>query len=317
MTQRSQTQKCSGNTIRARAWSITLNNFTDEEETKLQDDNYTYLKYQVEHVNTTHIQGMLYYKNPRTFTAMKKKYPRAHIEVCIDTEALIEYCGKPESRVRGPYEFGIKPEQGKRSDLKTLHSDIKSGKTVKDIRQDNPEIYHQYGRTLNQLEDDYMCDKTRTRKTIGVWIWGVTGVGKSYTARNIIPKDWTIYEHPVNDKGWWDGYKQQDAVIIDDFRGEIKYNEILKMIDEWGYKVPRRGREPLPFTSDLVIITSSLHPRDVYYNINADDSIKQLIRRFDWGENIICLNKDNAAGEPAACTSIDGLEQIVLGYPPK
>ena len=139
--------------------------------------------------------------------------------------------------------------------------------------------YHQYGRTLNKIEDLAMRNKYRSEMTKGIWYWGETGVGKSHKAfEGFNPK--THYVLP-NDNGWWDAYTQQDTIIINDFRGEIRYNELLNLVDKWPFNVKRRNREPIPFISKTVIITSSLKPEDVYHNRNDEDKIEQLLRRFE------------------------------------
>lgn len=58
-------------------------------------------------------------------------------------------------------------------------------------------------------------------------------------------------------------------------------NELLMMIDKHpNYFVRRRGREPLPFTSKKVIITSSMSPEEVYHNLAENDKLEQLLRRI-------------------------------------
>lgn len=154
-----------------------------------------------------------------------------------------------------------------------------SGKKVDDLVLENPMIYHKYGRTLNKIEDLRMRREYRIEMTKGIWYWGGTGVGKSHKAfEGYDPK--THYVLP-NDNGWWDGYTGQDVVIINDFRGEMKYNFLLQLVDKWPMTVKRRNREPIPFVSRLVIITSSLAPSDIYNRRLIEDDIGQLLRRFD------------------------------------
>jgi len=196
---------------------------------------------------------------------------------------------KEDTRVRGPYEKGELPSQGERNVLIILKDEIMSGEiTVEQIILERPHLYHQYGRTLNAIESKYMNTRHRSEMTQGFWLWGKTGVGKSHMARQIASNA-TIYVHTTKDKGWWDNYKQQSVVILDDFRGEIDYNELLKLVDKWPHYVSRRGTEPISFYSDCVIITSSLHPEDVYRKRDAEDSLDQLLRRFE-----ICEIKQNA-----------------------
>ena len=58
-----------------------------------------------------------------------------------------------------------------------------------------------------------------------------------------------------DDNDWQDGYTGQETVIINDFRGGIKYAVLLQLIDKWPAFVSRRGREPAPFLAKHVIIT--------------------------------------------------------------
>ena len=77
-----------------------------------------------------------------------------------------------------------------------------------------------------------------------------------------------------------DGYQQQETMIINEFRGEITYKRLLELVDKWPVYLRRRGREPMPFLSKRVIVTSKLHPRDVYKNLSENDTMDQLYRRF-------------------------------------
>lgn len=223
-----------------------------------------------------HWQGVVYWIHPHTKKGAGKLLNNAHVENCKGTlEENIKYCQK-----EGQYEeYGERPSQGARTDLIALYKEIQNGKTVEEIRSEQPDTYHQYGRTLEKLEDDVLRKKWRTWMTKGIWYHGKTGTGKSHKAfKDYHPDTHYLYRH---DNGWWEGYKGQEVVIINDFRGEIKYNELLQIIDKWPYFVKRRCREPVPFLSKLVIITSSKRPEEVYYNLSQNDSIEQLMRRID------------------------------------
>lgn len=225
-----------------------------------------------------HWQCYTYLKNAKTWSAFQKLIGKGvHFEKCKGSaDNNIKYCSK-ENQFQ---EFGDRPNQGERTDLKEIVDNVLARNTsVDEIIVDNPILYHQYGRTLEKAEDIAMRRIFRTEMTKGTWYHGDTGTGKSHMAfENYDPA--THYCLP-KDNGWWDGYKQQDTVIINDFRGEIKYSDLLQMVDKWPYSVPRRGREPLPFTSKHVIITSSLPPEDVYNNLAARDNLNQLYRRFN------------------------------------
>lgn len=211
---------------------------------------------------------------------------RPHTESCHHSiYENMGYCNKDKD----VYVWGERPLQGQRSDLQNLRDQITAGKPVDDIAMEEPHLYHQYGRTLHKVEDITLRKRFRNWMTQGLWYYGETGAGKSHIAF----KDFNPDTHYVwkNDHGWWDGYTGQETVILNDFRGEIPYNELLQMIDKWPYSVSRRGREPAPFLAKTVIITSSLPPDKIYHRRMEEDNIEQLLRRLkvthvikDWGQ---------------------------------
>lgn len=226
-----------------------------------------------------HWQGFVYWHNAKSFDQVQKYLAKRVSARIVPSNGSIDeniaYCTKDEDYE----EFGERPAQGQRKDLESLAKDISEGLTVDEIILERPVMYHQYGRTLNKLEDLAMMQRYRNFMTKGTWYYGPTGVGKSHLAfDNFHPN--THYVVPM-DNGWWDGYRQQDTVILNDFRGSIPYDEILQMVDKWPYYVKRRNRQPIPFISKHVIVTSSLSPEDIYNRRNEKDSIDQLRRRFE------------------------------------
>lgn len=271
------TQKCSGGNTDplARFRAICFTSFKEE---PVFTDEMNYLIYGSEICPDTgrhHWQGFVYWKNAKTLKASGKKLHRSHCEGMKGSiEQAIDYC-KKEGKWK---EFGKKPKQGEKKDLDEIKDEIMNGKKVDDIVLESPMIYHQYGRTLNKIEDLAMRKKWRTEMTEGIWYYGKTGVGKSHIAFENYTEV-NCYQW-VNDGGWWDGYAQQETVIMNDYRGEIPYNMLLQLIDKWPIKVRRRNREPMPFLSKKIIITSSLKPEEVYRHREDEDKIEQLLRRI-------------------------------------
>jgi len=83
---------------RASCWSITINNPT-EAETQCEVPGWKLTgQFEQGKEGTKHFQGML--RTPQVrFTAVKKQFPRAHIEVARDAKALSKYVHKDETRV--------------------------------------------------------------------------------------------------------------------------------------------------------------------------------------------------------------------------
>ena len=118
---------------------------------------------------------------------------------------------------------------------------------------------------------------------------GETGAGKSRTAAEVAT-DGTTYYKPRGE--WWDGYQQQNTVIIDDFYGWIKYDEILKICDRYPYQVPIKGGYE-QFTSKRIIITSN-EPIENWYKGDwyKEEQLKALKRRIDIYEYFMLLNNE-------------------------
>lgn len=85
---------------RASCWSVTINNPTDAEVNVTLPSGWKLTgQYEVgDGAETRHFQGML--KTPQVrFSAVKKMFPRAHIEVARNQAALKQYVDKEETRV--------------------------------------------------------------------------------------------------------------------------------------------------------------------------------------------------------------------------
>lgn len=91
--------------IRDRNWMLTINNYTDTDCTAISDlrnCNWIYQPERGEKEGTAHLQVALMFKNARTFSSIKKKFPTAHIEVARNKYACINYCRKQETSIGDP-----------------------------------------------------------------------------------------------------------------------------------------------------------------------------------------------------------------------
>lgn len=268
---------------------ITFTDFTEgrherlTEFLKTYEDKIVYLVAGNETCPSTgkqHLQGFIHINSKWLGKTWITRLRGAHLENALGSDKDSEVYCKKENDIF--IEHGTpSPGQGARVDLKKIKDEILSGNltTIK-IREEMPEIYHQYGKTLDKIEDDRLSKLWRSEMTKGIWLWGRTGVGKSRLAFNGFDPN-THYSHETRDKGWWDNYKGQETVILNDFRGAIPYEEILQLCDRHPCGVPRRGRPPHPFLAKTLIITSSVPPQEVFRKRNKVDRIDQLFRRFE------------------------------------
>lgn len=284
-------QKCPKGNIDLRARYFCFTSFS-EKPPEFDSSRMSYLCFSPEKCPSTdrkHFQCYVIWKPnfKKTLSANAKYFGSASQMANGSPDQNRVYCGAEDYEKDGKtkdanplfQEFGELPRQGQRSDLDEIKDDIMQGKTsVDDVAINNPIVFHQYGRTLNKIEDIVLRKRFRNWMTTAEWLYGATGVGKSKKAFEKYSPD-THYVYP-NDNGWWDGYAGQEIVIINEFRGEIKFSELLDLIDRYPKTVRRRGREPVPFLAKHIIITSCKKPSEIYSNALCEtDNISQLLRR--------------------------------------
>lgn len=272
MTQKKEAEKF-------RNWTFTRfqNLETFDYQSLIDSGKARYIAYGLETCPTNgrlHHQGFLVVTNQQRISTVGKMMG-CHVEFMKgNLKQNAWYCSKQNQLIK----FGDEPSQGARKDLKLLGERVIQGESVDDIAMEDPYSIHMYGRTLDRLEDISRRKKKRMEPTIGWWLHGPAGSGKSRAAfHGFSATSHYVYE---NDNGWWDTYKGQEIVIVDDFRGGIQYNELLQLVDRYPKNVRRRCREPTPFVAKHFIITSVLSPEECFHNLAARDTLDQLHRRF-------------------------------------
>lgn len=262
---------------RQRAWAITA--WIEPTFDELQMKYLVYGKEVCPDTGRIHFQTYVYFFNAKTFSACSKFFPSganrlspSHEEYFLENLA---YCTKDKDYK----EFGTRPEQGKRTDLNELRDQIIKGKKVDEIVMENPTVYHQYGRTLHKIEDLVLETVFRTEMPEVIWYYGKTGTGKSHKAFEGYSHK-THYMLNWSDGGFWEGYKGQKTVIINEFRGEIPFKTLLEICDKFPFNCKRKGRGPHPLLCSKVIITSCKSPQSIYnHSLDDEDKIDQFLRR--------------------------------------
>lgn len=307
--------------LRMRNAVATVNNYTDADIEKMQEFFTNQCSYGVfgkevgEECGTPHLQCYFELLKQMSIRQIRKFTPEKIANIkqgrAPDPKARAGYCKKgndPKKSednedpnyynkyfvVPGPgyegYEHGEISSPGTRNDIKKAAEQIKSGeKTVRQIRDENPMMIHQYGRVLQEVENDSFRLKFRCGEmTTCTWIHGLPGRGKSHTAFMDECSSIGGY-HP--DKVYdWDleqefqcGYEGQEIVIINEYKGphQIKYGVLLKLIDKWPMKIKRKSPlAAMQFVSRHIIITSIFHPTEIQWNLHSSDDLNQLLDRI-------------------------------------
>ncbi len=314
--------------LKSRAFPFTLYGKDDINLNELKEqlknlDNVRYLIMGHETCKTTdrkHWQGFIYFYGEISFNQCIKRMKNIfkchtfHIAFARGTiQDNYKYCTKKEFPTENKiiFEHNTKPNgQGERIDLEGLKNKLLTGEIDLDwIKINEPIKWAQYHKCLGDIQQVIYKQNKRTEKTKLIWLFGETGTGKSAAAAVIAKTDYkSVYTINYDDyaRGWWESYKQEDVIIINEFRGQIKYDDLLEMGDITDfYTVCVRQLGQMPFNSKCVIITSPMRPEEIYKNRHAKDSIKQLLRRADIFEvkgerignsekfniNLNCLNK--------------------------
>lgn len=195
----------------------------------------------------------------------------AHIEITRSVAAESYVC-KEETRIAGTqFELGAKQfkrnnpvdwedvwDKAKEGDLCSIPADIR-------IRS-----YH----TLKRIRKDYDQAPWRDGITCHVF-WGVTGSGKSHRMYQEAGRD--AYVKSPTTK-WWDGYTGQLNVILDEFRGQIAVEHLLKWLDKYPCCVEEKGGQ-LALRATSFWISSNKSPDEWYQELDKP-TLQALKRRM-------------------------------------
>jgi len=228
---------------------------------------------------TPHLQGFFNLIEKKRFKCAKELIgARCHIEAAIATDDDNDkYCSKGGDFWR----VGEPSTRGKRNDL-TLAIKKVQEEGLKRCAEDYGEVFVKFHRGLQHYQSLVAPPKARDFATRVHVLWGPPGTGKSLTA------SWEAshsgYEVYYKSRGeWWDGYTQQEAVVIDDFYGWIKYDELLKICDRYPYQVTVKGAYQVFYARDIWITSNS--PVTEWYKFDGFDANTILTATSTWKES--------------------------------
>lgn len=259
---------------RLRNWCFTLNNYTDKNEESIRNIDCKYLIYgkEIGEKGTKHLQGYIEFKNGKSLIACKKLIENAHWECRRGTgEQASNYCKKDNNFI----ELGEIGKQGNRTDISEVTENIIGGESICKIAENNPELFIKYSKGIKELKN--LQYKPRNEKPFVCYLWGSTGVGKTRFAfthhETIYIKDGTI---------WWDGYTQQEAIVIDDFDGRWPIRDLLRLLDRYPYMGQIKGGY-ININSPYIYITC-----DQNIEAHYDKYLReQLMRRIEYIDHLI------------------------------
>jgi len=291
--------------VRARGWCLTINNpllapnqavtssdWPSFAVSDFQNATVVYSCRQLEkgeNAGTPHIQAVVYYQNARSFDAVKKAFPTAHIEVMrASLKDAAAYCQKPVTRVDGTdyVEHGVMPPgQGIRNDIVAVSDAIVNGelKTISSIAKANPALFVRNSRGFSTLLSLQFVPRTEPMKVL--YIWGPTGSGKTLEMYRTVSgcptlgynelgarmkwDDVYIASKVQSSSGtmWFDGYAQQKYLVFEEFNDSFLPLTTMNMIiGNAPVQLQTKGGM-IHLNSQHLIILSNHSPESLYMGV--------------------------------------------------
>lgn len=264
--------------VRSRGWCFTINNYDMDDESRcyaLPWDSgckYVVVGKEVGSSGTPHLQGYVYFPDAKTMAAVSTYLPRAHLEKARgDAQENYEYCTKDGDF----YEWGDRPDTQKvKGDKNKQRWEDALQAAREDRWRDIPAdilIYSTSGlQRAVMVTTEFNLEDTEEKME---WYFGPSGTGKSRRAREENPG---AYLKMCNK--WWDGYKGQDVVLIEDFDVEHKVlcHHLKIWADRYSFPAEVKGAK-LDIRPRKIIVTSNYHPRDIW---TEEKDLEPILRRF-------------------------------------
>jgi hypothetical protein len=265
---------------KSRSYCFTINNYEDSEYEAIRDcgqlpsTRYLVCGKEIGDSGTRHLQGYVYFSNPRTLSGVKRLpgFARSHLEVSRGTPLQAsDYCKKDGDF----FETGELPSSGKRTDLDEIKQEISDGKSDLYIADNHFSQWVVYRRSFAAYRRLLVSTPRNFKSWTNVLV-GSTGLGKTRF----------VYQQHQDDDifvwggdRWFDGYVGQRIALLDDYRGELSIGFLLRLLDRYPLQVPIKGGF-VNWNPRRIYITSNTMPEVWYADVDGA-SVAALLRRID------------------------------------
>lgn len=262
---------------RKRNFCFTINNYAVEHIVALKElsTQTKYLIYgkEVGEQGTPHLQGYVVFSNARSLKAVTKLIPKAHISIARgNSKQNYDYCSKDGDFT----EYGERPltQEEKGTTQKDKWKKIKEEAQAGRLDEIDPQVYVLHFRTLNAIAAQHAPMPADADGTTGVWYVGPSGSGKSRKAREENPG---AYLKMCNK--WWDGYRGEEVVIIEDFdiNHKVLGHHMKIWADRYAFPAEVKGGK-INIRPKKIIVTSNYSPADIWGD--EINTLEPVLRRY-------------------------------------
>lgn len=240
-----------------------MNNYTDEEVEALEAVNCRYLIYgrEVGESGTPHLQGFIYFKNARTFSAIKKLLgSRYHVEAQRGTnKQAIDYCKKANDyKEIGDVPIGAVGKKCTMLERAAKNKRLREASLNELVKEGDIHIFDV--RRLKNARLDLIQEgsASQTEGVRGLWYYGEPGTGKSHKARTDHPDAYVKAQNK-----WWDGYAGEEVVILDDLDSAALGHYLKIWGDKWKCNGEVKGGT-VALKYKTFIVTSNYTPEELW-----------------------------------------------------
>lgn len=165
--------------------------------------------------------------------------------------------------------------KGQSLDMAKALKRAREGATLLSIADDFPVAFLRHHRALERMYFFTVEVDVFVWRNVDVQVYyGLTGTGKTRKAFADHPSIYPVMM--TSNIIYWQDYLRQDAILLDDFYGQIKPSMMLRLLDGHKMMLPVKFGHSYAFWTKVVIIFN-IHPDDWYTDI--PEAVKQALKR--------------------------------------
>jgi len=261
---------------------FTWNNYAEDTEDLLEKELVPICKYvvfgkEVGESGTPHLQGYAQLKK-RTAVSQLPRWPWHTAAARGTPEQASQYCKKDgDFKEFGTLSTAAKGglmEKERWSNAVALACEGR----LEELKEEEPKMFVQHYSTWQRLRKDYMTPPTDCDSTTGLWLYGVSGCGKSRSARQAAANLSVTY-YVKNCNKWWDNYKGEPVVIMDDVdkTHSVLGHHLKIWADRYAFQAEIKG-SAMSIRPKCLVVTSQYTIEDIWEDEETREALKRRFR---------------------------------------